>query len=508
MLTHAVAQPAEPELPAGERVGEYIVGAKLAEGGMGTIYSAQQPLIGKKVAIKVLRSALCQDVGAVERFVQEARAVNQIGHPNIVDIFSFGILPDGRSYLVMELLQGQSMARRIARGVMPLADVADMLEQICRGLREAHKKGIVHRDLKPDNIFLVSVPGDRPLVKLLDFGIAKLGGPDGESKRTQAGMVMGTPEYMAPEQVRGQHIDDRTDIYALGAVVFEMMTGQPPFQGGSVVETMAMHINHPVPSPAVARADIPPELDRIVMQMLAKQPDERPALPVIRAAMTKLRPFLAVTARTRLPPEPARPTPEPVAQAARPPEFGPPHVPAAIFETTDPVERGRLPKQVMWGVFAGVGLAAIVAIVLAGRGKPPPAIAATPPGPQVVPLPVVQTLTTPATIEVTSNVAKSRFELDGRVIAESAPEARITADPGSHTLVVSAAGRRPFRKTLELTDGATLQVAVKLSRGAASAAAAEPAPPPPPHQPSKSPPKPATASKPSQKPGWVDPFAQ
>ena len=479
MSTQAVTQPAEPELPAGHRVGEYIVSAKVADGGMGTIYSAQQPMIGKKVAIKVLRSALCRDVAAVERFVQEARAVNQIGHPNIVDIFSFGVLSDGRSYLVMELLQGQSLARRIARGVMPLADVADILEQICRGLREAHKKGIVHRDLKPDNIFLVAVPGDRPLVKLLDFGIAKLGGPDGESKRTQAGMVMGTPEYMAPEQVRGQPIDDRADIYALGAVVFEMLTGQPPFVGGSVVETMAKHINDPVPSPATLRADIPPELDRMIMQMLAKRPDERPALPVIRAAMTKLRPLLSVTARTRLPPEPTPQRPQPV------------------VDTTEPVDRSRLPKQVMWGVFAGVGVAASLAIVLAGRGKPPPAIAAPPP-PRVEPLPVVQALATPSVIEVTSNVAHSRFELDGKLIADSAPEARITADAGAHTLVVSAAGRRPFRNTVELTNGATIQVAAKLTRAAPS----EPTPPAP-RAPSKSATKPAQA-----KPGWVDPFAR
>src|SRR5262249_46463136 len=162
------------DLAEGTQVGEYVISGKVADGGMGSVYSANHPIIGKKAAIKVIHAALCTDADAVQRFVMEARAVNQIGHPNIVDVFSFGKLGDGRSWFAMELLQGESLAQRLRRGGMSLSDAADIVEQLCRGLRAAHTKGIVHRDLKPDNVFLVRVPGDRPLVKLLHFGIAKL----------------------------------------------------------------------------------------------------------------------------------------------------------------------------------------------------------------------------------------------------------------------------------------------------------------------------------------------
>src|SRR5262249_17645989 len=180
------------DLAEGTQVGEYVISGKVADGGMGSVYSATHPIIGKKAAIKIIHAALCADAEAVERFVMEARAVNQIGHPNIVDVFSFGALADGRSWFAMEWLQGESLAGRLRRGGMSLADAADILEQLCRGLRAAHTKGIVHRDLKPDNVFLVRVPGDRPLVKLLDFGIAKLGGEaESRSQQTRAGMLMG-----------------------------------------------------------------------------------------------------------------------------------------------------------------------------------------------------------------------------------------------------------------------------------------------------------------------------
>src|SRR5438445_513907 len=172
----AMAAPADGagELQPGMMVGEYVVEGKLGEGGMGAVYSATHPLIGKKAAIKVISAALCTDTAQVERFVQEARSVNQIGHPNIVDVFAFGTLPDGRSYFVMAWLKGQSLADRVAKGGMSLPEAVEIMEQASAALEAAHEKGIVHRDLKPDNVYLVNVRGNRQLVKLLDFGIAKL----------------------------------------------------------------------------------------------------------------------------------------------------------------------------------------------------------------------------------------------------------------------------------------------------------------------------------------------
>src|SRR5215470_18149964 len=230
MLPSVIRQEADP-LDAGQMVGEFEVGKMLAVGGMGVIYSATHPVIGKRAAIKVLHPRLCDDEEAVDRFLTEARAANQIGHPNIVDVFAFGALSDGRSYMVMEWLAGESLAQRLHRGPLSLGEALGVLEQTADALDAAHEKHIIHRDLKPDNIFLVPVRGGRTLVKLLDFGIAKLVKPDAEVtlKSTRPGSILGTPGYLAPEQARGQTVDGRTDIYSLGCVVFEMLAGRPPF---------------------------------------------------------------------------------------------------------------------------------------------------------------------------------------------------------------------------------------------------------------------------------------
>jgi serine/threonine-protein kinase len=201
------------QLAAGTAVGEYVIDGKLGEGGMGTVYAATHPLIGKRAAIKVINLGLTTDGTAVQRFIQEARAVNQIRHGNIVDIFSFGELPDGRRYFVMEYLEGVSLADRVKEGGMSLREAIEILDQVCDALEAAHEKGIVHRDLKPDNVFLVRTRGGRSVVKLLDFGIAKLS-TTGSMQKTRTGIVMGTPAYMSPEQGRGKSVDPRTDIYA------------------------------------------------------------------------------------------------------------------------------------------------------------------------------------------------------------------------------------------------------------------------------------------------------
>ena len=267
------------DLVAGDVVGEYVVEELLGQGGMGQVYSALHPLIGKKAAIKVLRLELCMAAESVERFIREARAVNQIGHPNIVDIFAFGELADHRSYFVMEKLTGESLQARMERKRLSRNEVCSIGESIASALDAAHEKQIIHRDLKPENIFLQAVRGKPSTVKLLDFGIAKLTGDDEQRlASTRTGAMLGTPMYIAPEQARGLRIDHRVDIYSLGVLLFEMVVGRLPFQAESAMDLVMKHINEAPPTLASVDPSVPPMLDALVDQMLAKDPKVRPTL--------------------------------------------------------------------------------------------------------------------------------------------------------------------------------------------------------------------------------------
>jgi serine/threonine-protein kinase len=282
ILTAPIGIPREEDLRAGTMIGEYRVEGKLGEGGMATVFAATHPLIGKKVAIKVISRRLCADLHAVERFIGEARTVNQIGHPNLVDIFAFGVLPDGRAYLVMEWLQGETLGERMARERLPVHRAIDVLIQLCDALEAAHEKGIVHRDLKPHNVFVLE-RADKVRVKLLDFGIAKLADSDASVPKTRSGVAMGTAGYMSPEQARGKNVDHRTDIYALGCVAYEMLLGRLPFVADTAIDILAMHLAAAPPSPRTVWPAVPAGLEKMLVQMLAKEPDGRPSLQQARA---------------------------------------------------------------------------------------------------------------------------------------------------------------------------------------------------------------------------------
>jgi serine/threonine-protein kinase len=273
----------------GRFVGEYKVERQIGQGGMATVYAAVHPLIGKRAAIKVMSASLCVDPTAVVRFIQEARAVNQIGHPNIVDVFSFGRLPDGRSYFVMEWLRGESLFDRMSARRLSLEESLEVIDQIADALDAAHEKGIIHRDLKPANVFLVPVRGRPELVKLLDFGVAKLQEKDGDGGHTRTGFVVGTPDYLSPEQARARAVDHRTDIYALGVVAFEMVLGGMPFTADNPMDLVLQHLSTPPPDPVALWPDIPPALAQLIRAMMAKDPDARPSLPEVRAAVAGLR---------------------------------------------------------------------------------------------------------------------------------------------------------------------------------------------------------------------------
>ena len=278
------------DLPVGSLAGEYRIEKKIGEGGMGSVYGARHPLIGKRAAIKVIRRELSSSREAVDRFVLEAQSVNQIGHPNIVDVFGFGQLPDGRSFFVMEWLQGESLRDRLQRPLQ-FPEAVEILESIAKALQAAHEAGVVHRDLKPDNVYLASIKGEKPQVKLLDFGLAKLtGGNEGQRfERTRTGMVMGTPLYLSPEQAKGMKIDAATDVYSLGAMAYEMFAGVVPFKADSAVEIMAMHISHrAIPLLQIAPW-VPPDVNALVMSMLEKDSRQRPTTAQVRERLVGVR---------------------------------------------------------------------------------------------------------------------------------------------------------------------------------------------------------------------------
>jgi serine/threonine-protein kinase len=304
--TALIARGSFVDLPPGSIVDEtYEIDAKLGAGAMGEVYAARHIKLGKRVAIKVIGTRLSEDSAAIERFALEARTLAQIHHPAIVAVDHVGELADGRAYFVMEFLRGEVLHARLQRGRMPLPEALRILDQMARGLEAAHEQGIIHRDLKPENTFLVQLSGEAPMVKLLDFGLAKLGieraGLDQRAERTQSGVAIGTPMYMSPEQARGPDVDHRTDVYALGCVAYELLLGQVPFpHARAVPELYAAHLHESPPLPRAIWPEIPPQLDLVLFAMLAKDPAHRPTLAQVRSVIATAQTSESQRAATQL----------------------------------------------------------------------------------------------------------------------------------------------------------------------------------------------------------------
>lgn len=263
------------ELPAGTIVGEHVIRGLLARGGHGAVYEAEHRMLGRRDAIKVLHQHLTGNGEMLQRFVREARVVNQIRHPNVVDVYDYGILADGSPYFVMELLEGLNMSAMLrARGRVSPARALAYLEPVCAALEAAHRAGVIHRDLKGSNIIVVE-DKDPPRVKLLDFGVAKLLTADpSQPGLTAVGERLGTPHAMAPEQIRGATIDQRTDIYALGVLLYHLLTARYPFESSDGLEVEWLHLSAPPPRPSL-RAPVSAALDAVVLRCLEKEPERR-----------------------------------------------------------------------------------------------------------------------------------------------------------------------------------------------------------------------------------------
>ncbi len=276
-------------IAVGQTVGNYQITAKLGEGGMGVVYLAEHPVIGRKVALKAIHPELSRNPEVVSRFVTEAKAVNQIGNEHIVDIHDFGTTPDGEFYFIMELLQGEALVDCLQReGPMDPPRALAIAAQVADALSASHAHGIIHRDLKPENIVLVNKSGNADFVKVLDFGLAKLTmGEEKATHKTRTGSVMGTPYYMSPEQCEGRpNIDFRCDVYSLGVILFEMLTGKVPYSGEGYGEIIVKHITAPVPSARAINPSLSPAHDALLLRALAKNRDERFAsMDAFRAAI-------------------------------------------------------------------------------------------------------------------------------------------------------------------------------------------------------------------------------
>jgi serine/threonine protein kinase len=466
----------------GERFGNYQAISLLGEGGMGAVYLAEHPGIGRKVAIKVLRAEMDHDPQLLTRFLNEARAANAIRHPNIIEVLDSGTTEKGASYLVMELLEGEALSARLRRlSRLDEKTAIDLSMQTALGLGAAHAKGITHRDLKPDNLFIIPEPTDvgRERIKILDFGIAKLHKLAGDSLKTRTGTLMGTPVYMSPEQCLGtREVDHRSDVYSLGIILFEMLAGRPPFLSEGFGELLSMHLHEPPPSLRESAPQVTEETEQVVLRMLAKKPDER------FASMAEVRAALATAGRlpNALSPEHKLGSTDPfgggptlAAETGRPKTVPPTTLtPGSMVREVRAGTTIKVRKQPWLAIGVATGVIAVAAIaalalrkppaptppvarpeVTTARPAPPPArpparvrvrLESTPPGARVVRVTDGVVLgTTPETIELRSSPGALllRLEKDGYVAATR--EVSLGADTNL-SVVLEAAPPTPAPK--------------------------------------------------------------
>jgi serine/threonine-protein kinase len=456
-------------------VGNYRVTKLLGEGGMGAVYLGEHPVIGRKVAIKVLHAALARDQDIVARFFNEARAIHLIGHPNIVEILDFGQTPDGQPYFIMEFLTGEALSEVVARGAMAADLVAEIADQMCRALSAAHAKGIVHRDLKPHNVQLIEKDG-APMVKILDFGVAKiLAAPDGsQSVKTRTGSLMGTPLYMSPEQCKGAGLlDHRTDIYSLGVMFFEMLAGRPPFMAEGIGELFAKHMLEEAPSLLEFAPGTPPSMAAAVMKSLNKELDDRfPSMEDFRQAMLgeiQLAPAKTV-ARTAAIKRAAAPAGASRAMPATQ-TMSPQAQSTTLSSATSEIDDELAPKKGNTGKIIGVvgGLAAAAAVVFfltqgkdkeGERAKAPVSAMPAPAGPAPAPSPPVKKAVS-VRFEATPAGTHVFRKSDGKDLGQAPLELDLPFKGTETDYLLRKDGYKEFPVSANLSEDNTLHIALE-----------------------------------------------
>jgi serine/threonine protein kinase len=283
----------QPDSLLQQDIGSYRLVECIGQGGMGTVYLGRHPAIGKRVAIKVLNSHKTSPEN-IFRFFHEAKAVNEIGHPNLVDVLDFGETPEGMHYLIMEYLEGKSLSAVIKSSApLPEERICFIAKQLCGALAAAHEKSIIHRDLKPDNIFLCQRGEEKDFVKLLDFGIAKLSKSETGRQNTMQGVILGTPTHMAPEQTLGQEITPAVDIYALGVILYQMATGLLPFNDSNRLSLVMKHVREAPPNPREKNPDLSEAMASVILRCLEKHKEQRyPSMLALSDALSAVLPVV------------------------------------------------------------------------------------------------------------------------------------------------------------------------------------------------------------------------
>ncbi len=452
-------------------VGNYRVTKLLGEGGMGAVYLGEHPVIGRKVAIKVLHTALAADKDIVARFFNEARAIHLIAHPNIVEILDFGQTPDGQPYFIMEFLTGEALSEIVSRGPMAAPEVAHLADQMCRALSAAHAKGIVHRDLKPHNIQIIEKDGS-PFVKILDFGVAKiLSAPDGsQSVKTRTGSLMGTPIYMSPEQCKGAGLlDHRTDIYSLGVLIFEMLAGRPPFMAEGIGELFAKHMLEEAPNLLDFAPQTPPAMVAAVMKSLNKELEDR------FSSMEEFRKGLLGEIKVASAPGRA-----PAGMGKRPAVSGGPRQTVAttmspqaqsttLSSATSEIDDELAPPKKKTGLVVGVGVgiaaAAVVAFVVVGKSgeaaKPPVAAMPAPaPAPVAPPAPPAKTTIT-VRFEASPVGSHVFRKSDGKDLGAAPLDVKLPHNGPATDYVLRKDGYKELDVTADSSEDNTVHVALE-----------------------------------------------